>query len=316
MKVFVTGASGFIGSHVTRALLGKGHSVTVLATPDDPLLRLQDMRSSFEVITGMLGDVGILQKALTEFQPEACIHLAWYAEPGQYLHSMENIQSLTASLTLLNVLINIGCRQVVMAGTCAEYDTEFGYLSEPTPTRPATLYAAAKLSCCLLGQQIAAQAKINFAWGRIFYPYGPQEDKRRLIPSAIDALKQGAAFPASQGEQIRDYIHVKDVAEAFCVLTEKQANGVFNISSSLPVSIRQLLETIGNLMGCQDLIQFGVQPYRNWEPPFICGNNSRLKNLGWQPSYSLIKGLSETIQKYPIKTTDGEQTYMSVDKGR
>ena len=295
MRVFVTGASGFIGAYVTKVLLGKGHSVAVLAIPDDPLLRLQDMRDNFKVITGMLGDVGDLQKALAEFQPEACIHLAWYAEPGQYLHSMENIQSLTASLTLLNVLINVGCRQVVMAGTCAEYDTEFGYLGELTPTRPSTLYAAAKLSCCLLGQQIAAQAKINFAWGRVFYPYGPQEDERRLVPAAIRALKQGNAFPATQGEQVRDYIYVEDVAKAFCVLTEKQANGIFNISSGLPVSIRQLLETIGNLMGCGDLIKFGAQPYRDWEPPFICGNNIRLRNLGWKPYYSLIKGLSGTI---------------------
>jgi nucleoside-diphosphate-sugar epimerase len=280
---------------VTKALLGKNHSVAVLAPPKDPLLRLQDIRSSFEVITGMLGDIDILQQALAEFQPEACIHLAWYAEPGQYLHSMENIQSLTASLALLNLLINVGCRQVVMAGTCAEYDTEFGYLSERTPARPASLYAAAKLSCCLLGQQIAVQAKINFAWGRVFHPYGPQEDERRLVPAAICALMRGNAFPATQGEQVRDYIHVEDVANAFCVLTEKQANGVFNISSGLPVSIRQLLMTIGNLMGCVDLIQFGAQPYRDWEPPFICGNNSRLKNLGWKQDYSLIKGLSETI---------------------
>lgn len=295
MRVFVTGASGFIGSHVTRALLGNGHSLVVLAIPGDPLMRLQDVRSSFEVIAGMLSDVSILQQALAEFQPEACIHLAWYAEPGKYLHAAENIQSLTASLSLLNILIKTGCSQVVMAGTCAEYDAEFGYLSEHTPTRPATLYAAAKLSCCLLSQQIATQARINLAWGRIFYPYGPQEDKRRLIPSAIDTLKQGAAFPASQGEQVRDYIHVEDVAEAFCVLIEKQANGVFNISSGSPVSIHQLLTTIGNLMGRVDLIQFGVQPYRDWEPPFICGNNSRLRKLGWKSSYSLPDGLSETI---------------------
>ncbi|MFZ3115591.1 MAG: NAD(P)-dependent oxidoreductase [Syntrophales bacterium] len=297
MRVFVTGASGFIGAHVTKTLLDSGHYVAALAIPNDPLLRLHDVRHSFEVITGMLGDVGALQQALAEFQPDACIHLAWYAEPGQYLHSMENIQSLTASLTLLNVLINVGCRQVVMAGTCAEYDTEFGYLHEHTPTRPASLYASAKLSCCLLGQQLAAQAKINFAWGRIFYPYGPQEDERRLVPAVIRALKQGNTFSATLGEQIRDYIHVEDVAKAFCVLTEKQANGVFNISSGLPMSIRQLLETIENMMSCAALIQFGSQPYREWEPPFICGDNRKLKDLGWLPHYTLNQGLLQTIQK-------------------
>lgn len=296
MKVFVTGASGFIGAHVTRALLTRGHSVTVLAMPGDPLRRLQDVAGQFAVATGMLGDVDILRQALAEFRPEACIHLAWYAEPGKYLHSLENIPSLTASLNLLNELIQVECRKVVMAGTCAEYDTEFGYLQEDTPTRPATLYAAAKLACCLLGRQIAVQAKISFIWGRIFYPYGPQEDERRVVPSVIRTLLQGQSFPATPGEQVRDYIHVEDVAAAFCVLIEKQADGEFNISSGVAVTIRQLLETIGNLMGRADLIHFGAKPYRTWEPPFICGDNRRLKALGWQPSYTLDQGLSATIQ--------------------
>ena len=296
MRVFLTGASGFIGAHVMRLLLDRGHSVTALVMPGDPLWRLQDVAGRFAIVEGLLSDTEILRQALAEFQPEACIHLAWYAEPGKYLHSPENIPSLTASLTLLNELIQVGCRQVVMAGTCAEYDTELGYLREDTPTRPATLYAAAKLSCCLLGQQIAAQAKINFAWGRIFYPYGPQEDERRVVPAVIRALQKGKPFPATSGEQVRDYIHVEDVAAAFCALAEKQVNGVLNISSGVPVTIRQLLETIGNLMGRADLIQFGAQLYRAWEPPFICGDNRRLRELGWNPAYGLTQGLEQTIR--------------------
>jgi nucleoside-diphosphate-sugar epimerase len=303
MKVFVTGASGFIGAHVTRALLTRGHSVTVLAMPGDPLRRLQDVAGQFAVATGMLGDVDILRQALAEFRPEACIHLAWYAEPGKYLHSLENIPSLTASLTLLNELIQVECRKVVMAGTCAEYDTEFGYLHEDTPTRPATLYAAAKLACCLLGQQVAAQAKISFIWARIFYPYGPQEDERRLVPAVIRALQEGQHFPATPGEQVRDYIYVSDVADAFCMLAEKKANGAFNISSGVPVTIRQLVETIGSLMGSADLIQFGAQPYRTWEPPFICGDNRRLRALDWEPCHTLDQGLRQTIQWWEGRTS-------------
>jgi nucleoside-diphosphate-sugar epimerase len=293
MRVFLTGASGFIGVHVLQALLEGNHQVAILAMPGDPMTRLQSLHGHFDVINGTLEDTDLLEKSISTFQPESCIHLAWYAEPGKYLDSAQNIQSLSSSLFLFQALIKTGCREIVAAGTCFEYDTNLGHLQEDSPTRPASLYAAAKLSCYLLGSQLAAQAKISFAWGRIFYPYGPQEDQRRLVPAAITALKHGVAFPASPGDQIRDYIYVADVASAFRILMEKQTDGVFNISSGAPLSIRQLLETIGQLMNRTDLIQMGALPYRNWEPPFICGDNSRLKSLGWKPSYSLTDGLSD-----------------------
>jgi nucleoside-diphosphate-sugar epimerase len=303
MRVFLTGASGFIGAQVTRTLLSRNHQVTILTMPDDPMTRLQALHDRFDTIAGTLEDTDLLEKSINGFQPEACIHLAWYAEPGKYLDSAQNIQSLVSSLSLFQTLIKAGCRQIVAAGTCFEYDTNFGYLHENTPTRPVSLYAAAKLSCCLLGSQLATQAKIHFAWGRIFYPYGPQEDQRRLVPAAIKALKLGTPFPASPGEQIRDYIHVVDVATAFCILMEKQTDGIFNISTGSPVSIRQLLEMLGKLMNRSDLIQLGALPYRSWEPPFICGNNTRLKSLGWNPSFSLSEGLSDTIH-FMRKMTD------------
>jgi nucleoside-diphosphate-sugar epimerase len=296
MEVFVTGASGFIGAHVTRALLAGGHSVTALVVPGDSLWRLKEATGKFSVVTGQLSDRETLRRALNEFRPEACIHLAWFAEPGKYLSAPENIASLTDSLSLLHELIQAGCRQVIMVGTCAEYDTDKGFLREDTPARPTTLYAATKLSVCLIGQQLAAAAQINFAWGRIFYPYGPQEDPRRLVPAAIRALQQGRSFPATLGEQVRDYIYIEDVAAAFRVMLEKKASGVFNVSSGAPVTIRQLLETIAVLVGRADLTQFGALAYRDWEPPFIYGDNNRLKQLGWRPEYTLSQGLSQTIK--------------------
>jgi nucleoside-diphosphate-sugar epimerase len=296
VKVFVTGASGFIGAHVTRALLARGHSVMALAMPGDPLWRLQNETHQFALATGLLNDTDTLRPALADFRPEACIHLAWYAEPGAYLHSPENLNSLTASLALLHELIGVDCRHVVMAGTCAEYDTDFGFLREDTPTHPVTLYAAAKLACCLLSGQMAARAKIKLAWARIFYPYGAQEDERRVLPAAIRSLLQGRPFQATTGEQVRDYIHVKDVAEAFCALLEKRGEGIFNIASGVPITIRQLLQTVGRLMGSEELIEFDATSCREWEPPFICGDNHKLKALGWQPGCTIEQGLSETIE--------------------
>jgi len=304
MKVFVTGASGFIGAHVTRALCARGHSVVALVLPVDSLFRLKDETGKFTVVTGQLSDTDTLYQALHKFRPEACLHLAWFAAPHEYLSSPQNISSLTDSLALLNGLIQAGCRQVVMAGTCAEYDTNFGYLQEESANRPTTLYGATKLSCCLISQKIAALAQIDFAWARIFFPYGPQENKQRVVPSAIRALLRGKPFPATEGEYIRDYIFVEDVADAFCTILEKKAKGIFNISSGQPVTIRQLLELIGSLIGNSDLIKFGALSYRDWDPPFICGDNRRLKALGWKPRYTLNQGLQKSIQWWQLNDSD------------
>ena len=298
MNVFVTGASGFIGAHLTRALLAGGHEVAVLARPGNALHRLCGARRSIRVMPGDLGDAEALRRALSDVRPEGCVHLAWHAEPGAYLHAAENIHSLTGSLSLFGELIRAGCRQIVGAGTCFEYDTAAGCLTEDSPVRPQSLYAAAKLSCGLLGGQIAARAGVRFAWGRIFYPFGPQEDERRLTPAAIRALTRGAPFRTTTGEQVRDYIHVADVAGALCVMLEKEADGIFNVCSGRPVPVRQVVATIADLIGRPDLVQFGALPCRSWEPPMICGDNARLRSLGWQPRYSLEEGLSDAIREH------------------
>ena len=295
MRVFVTGASGFIGSSVTRDLLDAGHSVLALALPADDLWRLRDIERDVPVVRGALADPAILRNAIGGWAPEVCIHLAWYAEPGKYLDSPANVEALSSSLALLRVLSEIGCRRMVAAGTCAEYDTDRGYLREDDPARPLTLYAAAKLSCGLLGSLMAQACGMRFAWARIFYPYGPYEDQRRVIPGIIRSLLSGQPFPATAGDQVRDYVHVADVASAFRLLAEKEASGVFNIASGVPVTMKQVLGTVGNLLGCPELVGFGALPYRDWEPMFVCGDSQRLRALGWLPRYGLDEGLSRTI---------------------
>lgn len=294
MKVLLTGASGFIGAHVARRLLNLRHLPIAVALPDDPLTRLFDVQSRIEIVRTPLEDADAVRTCIERAKPDACIHLAWYAEPGQYLHSVKNISALTASLSLFQILIAAGCRRIVAAGTCLEYDTEVGYLREESPTKPASLYAAAKLSCGLTGMQLAAASDVSFAWGRIFYPYGLQEDPRRLVPSAVAALSRGNPFDATDGEQIRDYIHVADVASAFCLLAEHQACGVFNISSGVPVSIRQILEMLGRQFRRPDLLRFGAIANRPGDPRFICGCNEKLSGLGWRPVFTLSEGLADT----------------------
>jgi nucleoside-diphosphate-sugar epimerase len=298
MNVLVTGASGFIGCHVVQVLLERRHRVAAVALPDDPLTRLTSLKKDVDVIRMSLDDTTSVRKAVSTWKPDVCIHLAWYAEPGRYLHSLQNLTALTSSLALFEILGETGCRRIIGAGTCLEYDTTFGYLQEDTPTRPSTLYAAAKLSLGVVGARLAEAAGVSFAWGRIFNLYGPQEDPRRLVSGAIQTLRRNQPFDATAGEQIRDYLHVSDVASAFCLLAEKSAEGVFNIASGRPVSVRHVLETLGALLDRRHLLRFGVYACPPGDPPFLCGRNDRLKALGWTPSFSLKEGLTDTIRRW------------------
>jgi nucleoside-diphosphate-sugar epimerase len=296
MRVFVTGASGFIGSHVVRSLRRQGCEVAILVSSGNPLTRLSDLAPELVRVEGRLADLPTLIPALHEFMPDSCIHCAWYAEPGKYLTSPLNTEYLTESMKLIDVLHQIGCLHVVMVGTCAEYDASLGYFDENSPTRPETIYAACKLAMATVGPFVASQHGIKFAWARLFYQYGPHEDKRRMVPALIDAMLHERAFEATAGEQIRDYLHVEDVAAGLAKLAMQQATGIYNIASGIPISIRELMSTIQTLCGRKDLIEFGARPYPAWEPMSLYGSNDKLKALGWSPGYSLELGLMQTIQ--------------------
>lgn len=315
MTVLVTGATGFVGSHVVRKLVASGADVAIIVRPDSSRRRIEDVIDEVHVLEGDIADGEATARLVVSSKPEACIHAAWYAEPGKYLASPRNLDSLRSSLELLETLAAAGCRHMVGVGSCFEYRMEntspipaFGRtspqagkslgtpLKEDSPIGPFTLYAAAKLAFSLVATQRAPQLGMGFAWARLFYLYGPYEDERRLVPAAIKALSEGREFPATSGEQVRDYIHIDDVASALCAVSERKLGGVFNVSSCEPVTIARLMRTLGELLGRPELIRLGALPPRDWDPAYICGDNQKLRTeADWSPRYSLRDGLAQTI---------------------
>jgi nucleoside-diphosphate-sugar epimerase len=297
VTVLVTGATGFVGSQVVRQLLASDVEVAALVRPGSDRRRLEGINGGIRLLEADLQDSEAVAKCLARSRPAACIHAAWYAEPGKYLVAPENLDSLQASLGLLEELARAGCEHVVGVGTCFEYQMASTPLREDSPTNPTTLYAASKLAFSLVAGQRLAQLGIRLAWARLFYIYGPFEDSRRLVPAAISALSDGRDFATTSGEQVRDYMHIADVASGLCALSREQLAGAFNVCSGEPVTIAGLMQNLGDLVGRPELIRLGAFPNREWDPVYVCGDNQKLRTQArWSPRYTLREGLAETIE--------------------
>jgi nucleoside-diphosphate-sugar epimerase len=290
--IFLTGASGFVGSRLARLLKDRGHDVHCLVRRGDPAERLA---SDVERIEGELGELPAWQSEIDRVKPEVCIHLAWTAEPGKYLAAPENVDFVHASAKLAFHLAERGCRRFVGIGTCFEYDVDAGYLSEQTPLRPRHMYSAAKVSLHLLLEQIAALTGMSVAWARLFYLYGPGEDPRRLVASLIRGLLRGEPVAVSPGAQVRDFLHVDDVAAALANVAEGELTGPVNIGSGVPVTVAELSRTVGRLVGKAELVRLGARPYAPNDPMFVCADPRRLMGTGWSPKWALEAGLEDTI---------------------
>lgn len=299
MKVLITGASGFVGSHVARLLVAEGCEVYALVRESSNRWRIRDILPSMYLRQSDLVAFENVNTYLQEIKPELCIHLAWYAVPGKYLNSQENLDSIQASINLLSQLAELGCKRFVGIGTCFEYDLSLGYLSESSLTKPITLYAATKVALSTILQQFAQITEMEVAWIRLFYQYGPMEDERRLVPGIISSLLRDEVVKTTKGEQIRDFLHIEDVASAIWAVAKSNVSGVVNVGSGQPVTVGQIALELGNLLGKPDLIHLGALPYRPNDPMFICANNELLrKKTDWTQKYNLTTGLKNTIKWY------------------
>lgn len=297
MKVLLTGATGFIGSHLARLLVKQGCEVYALVRPGSNLWRIKDIEAQLHLVWGDLLNLDQVQVQLKAVKPELCIHAAWYVEPGRYLMAPENISILQASLNLVSQLIALKCPRFVGLGTCFEYDLSAGYLSEKSPLKPHTLYAASKLALQIVLEQMASTTEMKSVWLRLFYQYGPFENKQRLVPSVICALLQNRVVQVTKGEQVRDFLHIQDVVAAIWAVAQSNLSGPVNIGSGQPVTVREVVTKIGTLLKRPELILLGALPYHPTEPMFVCANNQRLvEETTWQVHLELEQGLQYTIE--------------------
>ncbi len=297
MRVLLTGANGFVGAQVARSLLGLGHEVRATVRAGGAMDAVADLEDRIEWVTTDLFDAAPDELASLARGTDLCVHAAWFAVPGQYLASPENLRCVSGSLRLLESLANQGCRRAVFVGSCFEYGFDEKLLVETSPVNPQSLYAASKLATCFMGEQLARLRGIEFAWARLFYLYGPFEDRRRLVPAVVGSLLRGEPVDVTRGAQVRDFLHVADVGAALAGIALSDLTGVVNVGSGQPVTVRQVVSTIESLVGHEGLVRYGARPDNPTDPPFVCADNRRLvQGTGWSPRFDLESGLRQTIE--------------------
>jgi len=294
-RILVTGATGFIGSHCVEALKGMDYEIHAVAYGD-----VTPEISSNKVF---YHNVNLFKKEtvkalMSDVRPTRFLHLSWQVAPDSSASSVENYYWVQASLDLLLRFVENGGKRVVMAGSSLEYDWNHGYCTEDiTPRNPSNFYGICKNALQEIVKGYSSISGISTAWARIFFLFGPNEHPRRLVPSVIRSLLRGEPALCSHGKQIRDYLYVKDVADALVRMVAGNIEGAVNVGSGEPVSLKDLISYIAEKLGRSDLVRLGAIPPKPNDTNLVVANTDRLKKeMGWSPRYSLSRGLDETIE--------------------
>ena len=282
MRCLVTGATGHIGSFLTRLLVERGHSVSALIRPSSDLWRLDGVTDRIHVIQGDLANLSSAEARLLEAAPETVFHLAWCGVTTDTRNVPENAAaSVAGSLELFRIAKTAGCRCWVSLGSQAE-------------DVPDTPYGAAKLTLCRALEPLCQEAAIRLVWLRLLAAYGPADDPRHLIPFVITRLLAGEVpVLTSTGAQQWDYLYVEDAVEAiYRAAVSPSVQGVYYLASGELSTVRALVERIRDLIHPALPLRFG-----DVTVPSMRGDVTPLRAaLNWVPQTSLDTGLKKTLE--------------------
>jgi len=269
MKIFVTGGTGFIGSHFIRQALGEGHTVLAIRRSLSSMPRIH-LEQQPTWLDRALDDV----RALDLIGCDVLVHFAAHTGNVPYDSLLNCLHwNLMVVLRLFEQARLAGIERYVVAGSCFEYGRSGEhYDSIPTdaPLEPTNSYAASKAAASIALGQWAAQNNLRLDLLRVFHVYGEGELETRFWPSLKRAALEGEDFPMTSGEQVRDFLPVQNVAATFLVRSVQDSGepnrvAKYNLSSGAPCTLFSFAQYWWTYWGAQGRLLRGKIPYRGDE---------------------------------------------------
>lgn len=271
MKILVTGATGFIGRHVVSWLVDNGYEIIATGTSIEKARKF----AWFEKVEFIPCDYFSIDTNYYELfgKPDILIHIAWKGLPN-YMARFHMEENLPVEMKFIRSFAESKHTKIVVIGTCYEYGVVNGCISENCPTNPNTLYSLAKDSLRRYIEFLTAEKNIPWNWIRLFFLYGDGQNPKSLLPQLETAIARGdREFPMSMGEQLRDYLPVKKVAEYICrIAVQSDYSGIVNCCSGEMISVRRLVEEKIAELNSSIQLKTGVYPYPIYEGMAFCGD--------------------------------------------
>lgn len=294
--VLITGATGFLGAHCLARLVamapGAIHAVVgsrSASVKDGVNWHQADLRRAEDCYA-----------LIDQVRPTHLLHCAWVATPGVYSQTPENIAWATGGAALADAFGRSGGKRFVALGTSAEYAPGDGpCLEYLTPILPATPYGKCKVGFWHVLQAAAQAHGFSAAWGRVFLPYGPGDNPKRLLPSLFYALDALQEFPASAGEQLRDFTFSTDIADMLTRLLWVDEGGAFNIGTGRGVTVRHAMELAADLLGARHLLRIGARPMVVGEPMTLVADMTKTEGaLGALTPIHIEDGIARAVREF------------------
>lgn len=310
----ITGATGMIGLALTQYLLEQGVRVVVCVRPGsqraDRLIRLQEEK---QAISGQ-GRLSIVEAELEELKTEdtlekirallgkadAFFHLGWAGTFGTARNDMylQN-RNVACTLDAVKLASELGCQVFLGTGSQAEYGRVGNGepLSAETPAFPENGYGMAKLAAGQMSRVLCGELGMSHVWMRILSVFGPWDTERTMVMSAVDTLLAGGRPVFSPGEQLWDYLYVKDAARALYLAAAKgKAGSVYPLGSGQTRPLKEYIECIREEVNPEAELGIGELPYAHKQVMYLCADIQELtKDTGFVPEYTFEEGIHETV---------------------